>query len=802
MKKARASLKWQTVSLVVVTSVAIISGLILASLLLFQQSYLNLEQQAVRQQTHLVVSLIQKEQEKLERFVQDWGPWDDTYWFAQNQNPDYVKDNLTETTFASQGFNLFLVVDKEKRIVFYRQYHLERGEWVSYPSVGFLEEILRHPYLSERAENVAPLEGVLSTGDGLWLIAGYPILRNDFSGPRAGTLVVARQITEAFQERLAAQSGLQVEFEKLLPGGESTWFGVVSPVEVQRLDGEWVRGSVVFRDLYLRPAFRVSVRIERAIYHQGQEVISFFVVTLMLSGAVYGLVVSRGVQALAIHPLVKLVERLQHIRETEDLSLRVPEEGHNEIALLAQHINATLEALERSAERIRKDQDRLNHQARHDALTGFPNRLYFFERLQQAVQRVQHAPDLRPALIFIDLDGFKMVNDTYDHAMGDRVLRIFAERLKRSLRGSDFIARLGGDEFAILLEDTVSLDEAVRVAERLIQITRQPFDLDGRQVFLSMSAGIAQVLPNQRGEEILRNADMAMYAAKGKGKSRVMVFDEEMHQQLRDQLELANDLRVALEEDQFTLYYQPVVRLPDGWITGVEALLRWKHPRRGVLLPSVFLPVAQTHGLVPMLDRLVVEKALQQLRAWEAQGLPAVRLALNFSALSLQEVHFVDWLEAMLREYRLPAQRLEVEVLETEMASNFSHFMQSLERLKRLGVHLCIDDFGTGYSTLWALKQMPMDTLKIDRGFVQGLPHDQDNAAIVQAMIVAAHTLDMEVIAEGVERGEEYRFLVEHGCDRAQGFLFAHPQSAEHTAKVLKLGRLVRFPLGEFARKV
>ncbi|WP_322509895.1 putative bifunctional diguanylate cyclase/phosphodiesterase, partial [Anaerolinea sp.] len=442
---------------------------------------------------------------------------------------------------------------------------------------------------------------------------------------------------------------------------------------------------------------------------------------MMLSGVAYGLVVSRGVQTLAIRPLVRLVERLQYIRETENLSLRMPEEGHNEIALLARHINATLEALERSAERIRKDQDRLNHQARHDALTGFPNRLYFFERLQQAVQRVQHAPDLHPVLIFIDLDGFKMVNDTYDHAMGDRVLRIFAERLKRSLRASDFIARLGGDEFAILLEDNASLDEVVRVAERLIQITRQPFDLDGKQVFLSMSAGIAQVLPNQRGEEILRNADMAMYAAKSKGKSRVMVFDEEMHQQLRDQLELANDLRVALEEDQFTLYYQPVVRLPDGWIIGVEALLRWKHPRRGVLLPSVFLPVAQAHGLVPMLDRLVVEKALQQLRVWDEQGLPAVRLALNFSALSLQEVHFVDWLEAMLREYRLPAQRLEVEVLETEIASNFSHFMQSLERLKRLGVHLCIDDFGTGYSTLWALKQMPVDTLKIDCGFVHGL---------------------------------------------------------------------------------
>ncbi len=580
MRKAPASLRLQTVSLVVVTSVAIISGLILASLLLFQQSFLNLENEAVRQQTRLVVSLIQKEEEKLVRFVQDWGPWDDTYDFVRERSSAYIENNLSEATFTNQGLNAFLVVDAEGKVVYYRQYHLERKEWVIYPSISFLQEILRHPYLAERSETVEPMQGMLRTDEGFWLVAAHPILRSDFSGPRVGTLVVARQINESFRHALAEESGLMLSFEGLPVSAQPVSLGQISPVQVQPLDAEWVRGSVTFQDVYRRPALRVSVQVERTIFHQGQEAISFFVLTLMLSGAVYGLVVSQGVQWLAIRPLVRLVERLQHIRETEDLSLRVPEEGRNEIALLAQHINATLEALERSAERIRRDQDRLNHQARHDALTGFPNRLYFFERLQQAVQRVQRYPEKHPVLIFLDLDGFKMVNDTYDHSVGDRVLCVFAERLKRALRGGDFVARLGGDEFAILLEDVTSLEEAIHIAERLIQITRQPFDLDGRQVFLSMSAGIAAVSPNQRGEEILRNADMAMYAAKGRGKSRVMVFDEEMHQQLRDQIDLANDLRAALEEDQFILVYQPVVRLTDGKIMGVEALLRWEHPSR------------------------------------------------------------------------------------------------------------------------------------------------------------------------------------------------------------------------------
>jgi diguanylate cyclase (GGDEF)-like protein len=800
MKKAPASLRLQTLLLVVVTSVAIISGLILMSLLLFQQSFLNLESEAVRQQTRLAVSLLQKEQEKLVRFVQDWGPWDDTYDFVLEPSSAYIENNLAEATFIDQGFNLFLVVDAERNVVFYRQFHLERREWVSYPSSSFLQEILKHPYLAERSENVAPLQGIVRTPEGFWLVAAFPVLRSDFSGPRAGTLVVARQITDSFRRALAEESGLQLTFEDLPVAAQPVSLEQSMSIQVQPLDGEWVRGSAVFQDIYLRPAFRIAVQMERTIFHQGQQAISFFVVTLMLSGAVYGLVVSQGVKRLAIQPLVRLVERLQHIRETEDLSMRVPEEGHNEIALLARHINATLEALEHSAERIRKDQDRLNHQARHDPLTGFPNRLYFFERLQQVVQRVQHDPEKHSVLIFLDLDGFKMVNDTYDHSVGDQVLCVFAERLKRSLRGGDFIARLGGDEFAILLEDTASLDEAIHIAERLIQVTRQPFDLGGRQVFLSMSAGIAVVSPHQRGEEILRNADMAMYAAKGRGKSRVMVFDEEMHQQLRDQIDLANDLRTALEEDQFCLTYQPVVRLLDGRITGVEALLRWKHPERGLLLPAAFLSVAQSHGLMPLLDRVVVEKSLAQLRAWDAEGLPPVHLALNFSALSLQEANFVDWLGDVLREKRIPPERLEVEILETDLASNFSHFMQSLERLKQLGVRLCIDDFGTGYSTLWALKQMPVDTLKIDRQFIQGLPLDRDNAAIVQAMIAAAHSLEMETIAEGVENEEEYRFLLENGCDRAQGFLFARPQFPGQIARMLKQGKWKPSLLKEFPK--
>ncbi len=800
MRKAPASLRLQTVSLVVVTSVAIISGLILASLLLFQQSFLNLENEAVRQQTRLVVSLIQKEEEKLVRFVQDWGPWDDTYDFVRERSSAYIENNLSEATFANQRFNLFLVVDDEGKVVYYRQYHLERKEWVIYPSISFLQEILRHPYLAERSETVEPMQGMLRTDEGFWLVAAHPILRSDFSGPRVGTLVVARQINESFRHALAEESGLMLSFEGLPVSAQPVSLGQISPVQVQPLDAEWVRGSVAFEDIFRRPALRVSVQVERTIFHQGQEAISFFVLTLMLSGAVYGLVVSQGVQWLAIRPLVRLVERLQHIRETEDLSLRVPEEGRNEIALLAQHINATLEALERSAERIRRDQDRLNHQARHDALTGFPNRLYFFERLQQAVQRVQRYPEKHPVLIFLDLDGFKMVNDTYDHSVGDRVLCVFAERLKRALRGGDFVARLGGDEFAILLEDVTSLEEAIHIAERLIQITRQPFDLDGRQVFLSMSAGIAAVSPNQRGEEILRNADMAMYAAKGRGKSRVMVFDEEMHQQLRDQIDLANDLRAALEEDQFILVYQPVVRLTDGKIMGVEALLRWKHPSRGMLSPAEFLSVAQSSGLNPLLDRVVVEKSLAQLRDWDAQGLPPVQLALNFSALSLQEADFVDWLSAVLKDYQISPERLEVEILETDFASNFSRFLQSLERLKQHGVRLCMDDFGTGYSTLWALKQMPVDALKIDCQFIQGLPWDRDNAAIVQAMIAAAHSLEMETIAEGVESEEEYRFLLENGCDHAQGFLFARPQFPEQIVSILKRGKWVPSLLKEFPK--
>ena len=432
---------------------------------------------------------------------------------------------------------------------------------------------------------------------------------------------------------------------------------------------------------------------------------------------------------------------------------------------------------------------RLNEdQAFRDSLTRLPNRALFHDRVGHAMARAGRRPEAL-AVLFVDLDGFKGVNDTLGHGAGDNLLCAVAERLRACVRPADTVARLGGDEFAILLEDLSSRDEATRVARRILDAVASPFSIAGRETSVTASIGIAfNVVPNTV-DELLRNADVAMYVVKDSGRGRYKTFAEEMHTAVVNRVELAQELRVACEEEQFVVHYQPVVSLSSGEVVSLEALVRWQHPRRGLLLPGDFIEDAvETRSIVP-LGAWVLRNACTQAKAWHDR-FPDRQLtvSVNLSPVQVVQRNVVDVVREALDDSGLAPEFLVIELTEEVMIKDADVAATRLGQIKDLGVHLAIDDFGTGYSSLNYLRRLPVDILKIDKSFVDGLTAGPSESAFGKLIIDFAHTLGLRIIAEGVEHAEQAEVLRHLGCQEAQGFLFARPTPANAIEQMLNAG--------------
>ena len=430
--------------------------------------------------------------------------------------------------------------------------------------------------------------------------------------------------------------------------------------------------------------------------------------------------------------------------------------------------------------------DQLARQAFRDPLTSLPNRALFMDRLQHALTRTERRGE-QLAILFLDLDRFKVVNDSMGHGVGDQLLIGVSQRLAACLRPEDTIARLGGDEFAILLEDVKDDKGPTSVADRLTAELQQPFSCEGREVVITVSIGIAMSTARRMTpEDILRDADLAMYHAKGKGKARYEIFDKSMNAPAQERMDLELDLRNAVSRGEFVLHYQPVVDLPTGRITEVEALVRWKHPNRGLLSPAEFVGLAEETGLIVPLGRWVLHEACRQTRQWQLAS-PGSRLAIsvNLSARQLQQAGLVEEIAAVLRDTRLDPGALRLEITETVVMHDAPTTLAKLEALKALGIQLAIDDFGTGYSSLGYLKRFPVDTLKIDRSFVKGIGGNVEDSAIVRAVITVAKSLNLSVTAEGIETAEQLDHLRALGCDHGQGYFFAKPMPGDRVPALL-----------------
>jgi diguanylate cyclase (GGDEF)-like protein/PAS domain S-box-containing protein len=437
--------------------------------------------------------------------------------------------------------------------------------------------------------------------------------------------------------------------------------------------------------------------------------------------------------------------------------------------------------------RQKQAEDTIRHMAYFDPLTNLPNRALFRDRLKQALSFANRNQNLL-AVLFIDLDRVKVINDTLGHDIGDRLLQGVARRLEGCLREIDTIARLGGDEFMVLLPNIQSTENVVTIAEKLLDSLRPAFHFDGHELYITASIGIS-VFPNDATDapSLLKNADTAMYRAKKQGRNLFQVFTKDMGAETIEQLSFENSMRRALEREEFVVHYQPQINIASGHIVGMEALVRWQHPEKGLIFPQQFIHWAEDTGLIVPIGEWVLRKACHQNKVWHQAGYHHLKVAVNLSAVQFKQKNLLDTVSGVLRESGLPPGSLELELTESVVMEHASAVNDSVpHQLKAMGVRLSIDDFGTGYSSLNYLKKLPVNTLKMDQMFVRDLTVDRHDAAIASAIINMGHGLNLTVVAEGVETEHQLQFLKNFQCDGMQGFYYSRPVPADEFELLLK----------------
>jgi len=726
----------------------------------------------------------------------DWACWDDCYAYMEDHNDKFIKSNLGPNTLETIKIDEMLFVNTKGDLL-----HEESNSHVpsrELPAAQLVLSELHLDRLSAIQRNKVGVKGIVILPGSIVLTAARPSLTSSEHGPTHGWIVFVRLLREEEIQQLRDITGQRLTLHRLdksafLGNGEisSHASNAIDRDDVRWNDSE-LHADAVIRDLWNQPALRLTIIKPRASYRQGIASIEYFLLAALVLGASVFYVLER----FALTRLARLAEDVARVSQ-DSTSNEVQVSGDDELSYLASRINEMLAQIKKAESELRQYNESLEitikertqeieHAAFHDRLTGLANRALYLDRVRLALVKAKRTKH-RVGILCLDLDNFKLVNESLGHAFGDRLLVAVSERLIGCIRPGDTLARLGGDEFAILLEDLVSIEEATVVANTVIRSLKSPLLIENREAFTAASIGIVFTEDfSSEPELLLRDADTAMYRAKSNGRGGFAMWDESMNDDVMNKLELETDLRRALEQDQMFVEYQPIIDLKTREISGAEALLRWRHPSRGVLSPAIFIPVAEESGLINSIGNWILERACRQALRWkQVFDLPRFSINVNLSAKQLEANDIAERVAIILARTGLPPSALKLEITESVFVADRDAIIDKIECIKQFGVKIALDDFGTGYSSLSRLSDLPIDTLKIDRAFVRLLEDQGDAVGVVEAILSLARSLNLNVTAEGIETEGQLSILQNLGCDTGQGFLFARPLSEPQFAELL-----------------
>lgn len=763
----------------------------------------------------------------------DWSNWDDTYEFIADSNREYVQSNLTVDSLRSINVDLILILDRKGN-------HLESigvpDEKGIEPNKTWIQSELKEGNLLDPANSTS---GLIQVGNETLLISIRPVFPTSGLPPSRGYIIFARRLDAGLQSELRRVTRQPVHFATLSEDERSKYEASPSIADaanptVQEIDQDELIGTTIARDLLGKPVLALETVYPRKVLAYGKQVGQSASARLIGIALLFALVMILMIERLVLRRVRSLHHQIAAVGSDVD-GTRIRLEGRDELALLATQVNTMLarietgsSALKASEERLRQHNENLEHlvnertreieegakalreseerlrlhnenlerlveartreiehQALHDKLTGLPNRALFLDRLGHTLAQSRRS-SRESAVLFIDLDNFKLINDSLGHDKGDILLMTIAERISASVRNGDTVARLGGDEFTAILDGVDDAEEALRVAERILGALKQPIMLGSIETFANASIGLALCSSGETANDVLKHADTAMYRAKAAGKAACVIFDPRMNEHAVERLALETAFRKALQLGEIKPVFQPIVDLQTNKVVGSEALARWTHPERGPISPEQFIPIAEDTGLIVPMGYAILEKACAQAKEWiDARPGQPFTLNVNVSGRQLRGDDIVARVEDVLKRTGLPADCLKLEITESVLLSEGDGAVDRLKALKALGIKLALDDFGTGYSSLSTLRDFPIDTLKIDRAFIRVLGEDESAIAIVEAIAAMARTMKMDVTAEGVETREHESIIRELGVKYGQGYHYAKPMAAaEFVAQV------------------
>lgn len=756
-------LKFKTL-LVVVSSIIIffVFLLILVRPILLD-SYLELEYSGISKDITRVKNSLDIEMHHLHSLNRDWAVWDETYYFIKDRDLGYINSNLLDDTFVNNEVNFMIYLNSDKDVVFQKGFDYRNEEQLPISP----EDLTMYVNLTEEKKTL----GILNTSQGITMVSVHPTITSDGTGVPNGHLLMGRHMDKFYMKEKGGNLALDltVTSKNITP----------DLMSIDILDEETAQGNLYIQLLNSEEFLSFSFIIERDIFKRGKDSVNTFFFYYFVGLILFTILIIVLLNKYILSRIFNLTFTLRKIQKRKDLTIRVGVNGRDELSYLEKRINHMLASIELAHKELKNI-------AYCDALTGLYNRGYLFEKFNTLLER----RNIKIAVVFLDLDGFKPVNDTLGHKMGDSLLKKVSKRLQELFSKNATITRLGGDEFIILLEYQQGIDDVKSVTEELINCLKGIKQINGFPLEVTGSVGVS--LYPEDGEtphDLVQKADIAMYEAKRNGKNQYYFYNELKEDSYYMSFgHLERDLRRALDNQELELYYQPIINSEDYHIIGVEALLRWNHPVKGMISPLRFIPIAEEIGLMNSIGEWVLRTSINQVQQWHQDGFDDISLYVNLSKTQMVNEEFLTAIDLILKESHFPSEHLQFEITENTVGDSRKEVKAFTEQLRKRNLRIALDDFGTGLSSLVYLRELNVDTIKIDRHFIMHIPMNKFDTALLSSIISMCNNLGIEVVAEGIETKEQLSFIKSEGCKKLQGFIFSKPIDKDDFERLLKSG--------------